>query len=92
MTQHRVYLFCCWPREGFRTEKVLQRIEEYREVFIQRRLNNLKRLVLRAVSDEEFLHKNISKIDVYVDYGSTEDILENAYSLRMWRFDSVEVK
>ena len=92
MTQHRVYLFCCWSREGFRTEKVLQRIEEYREVFIQRRINNLKRLVLRAVSDEEFLHKNISKIDVYVDYGSTEDILENAYSLRLWRFDSVELK
>ena len=92
MTQNWVYLFCCWSREGFRTEKVLQRIEEYREVLIQRRLNNLKRLVLRAVSDEEFLHKNISKIDVYVDYGSTEDILGNAYSLRLWRFDSVALK
>ena len=67
-------------------------MEEYREVFIQRRLNNLEKLVLRAVSDQEFLHKNISNIDVYVDYGSTEDILENAYSLRLWRFDSVELK
>ena len=54
-------------------------MEEYREAFIQRRWNDSERLVLRAVPDEEFLQKNINNKDVYVDYGSTEDIPEDVY-------------
>ena len=38
--------------------------------------------MLRVVSDKEFLHtKKINNKDVYVDYGATEDIPENACSL-----------
>ena len=65
-------------------------MEGYREAFIQRGWNDSERLVLRVVTDEEFLHKNINNKDVYVDYGSTEDITEDAYSLMLRRFDSVE--
>ena len=39
-------------------------------------------LVLRAVPEEEFLHKKIKNKDVYVEYGGTEDISEDAWSLR----------
>ena len=67
-------------------------MEGYREAFIQRGWNDSERHVLRAVPDAEFLHKNINNSDVYMDYGSTEDIPENAYSLKFWRFDSVELK
>ena len=65
-------------------------MEGYREAFIQRGWNDSERLVLRVVTDEEFLHKNKNNKDVYVDYGSTEDITEDAYSLMLRRFDSVE--
>ena len=37
--------------------------------------------MLRVVPDEEFLHTKINNKDVYVDYGATEDIPENACSL-----------
>ena len=84
--------FSCWPREGFRTEKDLQWMEGYRQAFIQRRWNDSDRPVLRAVPHEEFLHKNINNRDAYLDYGSTEDIPEDACSLRWWWFDSVELK
>ena len=37
--------------------------------------------MLRVVPDQEFLHtKKINNKDVYVDYGATEDIPENACS------------
>ena len=65
-------------------------MEGYIEAFIQRGWNDSERLVLRVVTDEEFLHKNLNNKDVYVDYGSTEDITEDAYSLMLRRFDSVE--
>ena len=67
-------------------------MEGYREVFIQRRSNGPGRFVLRAVPNKEFLHKYINNRNVYVDYGSTEDIQEDTYSLRLWRFDSTELK
>ena len=90
-SQPRVFPFFCGPREGFRTEKDLQGTEGYRKAFIQRRWSDSERLVLQAVPNEEFLHKNINNRKVYVDYGSTEDIPEDAYSLRLWRFDSIEL-
>ena len=67
-------------------------MEGHREAFFQRRWNDSERLLLRAVPDEEFLYKNINNRDIYVDYGSTEDIPEDAYSLRLWRLDNVELK
>ena len=67
-------------------------MEGHREAFFQRRWNDSERLVLGAVPDEEFLYKNINNRDIYVDYGSTEDIPEDAYSLRLWRLDNVELK
>ena len=67
-------------------------MEWYRKAFTQRGWNDSKRLALRAVPDEEFVHKNTNNRDVYADYGSTKDIPEDAYSLRLWRFDSVELK
>ena len=50
--------------------------------------------MLRVVSKEELLHIKINNKDVYVDYGATEDIPKDAYSLRQygWRFDTVELK
>ena len=46
----------------------------------------------RALRYEEFLHTKINNKDVYVDYGATEDIPENACSFRRqyygsWRDD-----
>ena len=67
-------------------------MEGYREVFTQRRSNGPERFVLRAVPNEEFLHKYVNNRNVYVDYGSTEDIQEDAYSLKLWRFDNAELK
>ena len=34
--------------------------------------------MLRVVPDDEFLHTKINNKDVYVDYGATEDIPEDA--------------
>ena len=50
--------------------------------------------MLRVVPDEEFLHTKINNIDVYVDYGATEDIPEDACIATQfgWRFDSIELK
>ena len=59
-------------------------MEWSREAFVQRGWKDSERLVLRVVPDEEFLHKKISNKDVYVDYGSTEDIPEDACSLRLY--------
>ena len=57
-------------------QKDLERMEGFSEAFIQRGWKDSDRFVLRAVPDEEFLHKKISNRDVYVDYGSIEDIPE----------------
>ena len=59
-----------------RIQKDLERIEGFREAFIQRGWKDWERLVLRAVPDEDFLHKKINNRDIYVDYGSTENISE----------------
>ena len=50
--------------------------------------------MLRVVPDEEFLHTKINNKDVYVYYGATEDIPEDACSLGQYggRFDSIELK
>ena len=51
-------------------------------------------LVLRVVPDEDVLHTQINNKDIYVNYGATEDIPEDACSLRQYgqRFDSNELK
>ena len=59
-------------------------MEGFRETFIQRAWKDSERLVLQAVPDEEFLHKKIKNKDSYVDYGATEDIPEDACSLRQF--------
>ena len=65
-----------------------------REAFIRRAWKQSRILVLRVVPDEEFLHTKIINKDVHVDYGATEDIPEDACSLRQYgrRFDSTELK
>ena len=55
-------------------------MEGFSEAFIQRGWKDSERLVLQAVPNEEFQHKKINDRDVYVDYGSTEVILEDACS------------
>ena len=93
-SQHRVYLFSCWPREKFRLSEGNERIRPFRKGFIQKTWKQSESLVLRVVPDEEFLHTKIDNNDVYVAYGATEDIPEDACSLRQdgWRFDSAELK
>ena len=59
-------------------------MEGYRQAFIQRGQKDSERLVLQAVPDEAFLSRKINKRDFHVEYGSTEDILEAAYSLRLY--------
>ena len=49
-------------------------MEEFRKAFIQIGWKDLERLVLLAGPDEEFLHQKINIRDIYVDYGSREDI------------------
>ena len=68
-SQHRVFPFSCWPREGFRKE---QRIQTSQGGFYS------ESLALQIVHDEEFLHTKINIKDVYLDYGATEDIPEDA--------------
>ena len=51
-----------------------------REAFIQRSWKQSKSLVLGVVPDREFLHTKINDKGVYVDYGATEDIPEDACS------------
>ena len=87
-SQYRVFPFSCWPREGFRKERRIQTIQR---VFIQRAWKQSESLVLRLVPDEEFLHSKINNKDVYLDYGATEDIPEDACSLRQYggRFGSL---
>ena len=52
--------------------------------------------MLRVVPDEDFLHTKINNKDVYVGYGATEYIPEDACSFRRqyygWRFDSIKPK
>ena len=50
--------------------------------------------MLRVVRDKELLHAKVNNKDVYVDYGATEDISEDACSLRQhgWRIGSIEEK
>ena len=52
------------------------------EAFIQRTWKQSESLVLRVVPVEVFLHTKINNKEVYVDYGATEDIPEDACSLR----------
>ena len=59
-------------------------MEEFRETFILRGWKDSERPVLRPVPDEEFLYKTINNRDMYVDYGSTENIPEDACSLRLY--------
>ena len=56
-------------------------MEGFREASIQRGWKDSERLVLQIVPDKEFLLKKINNSDVYVDYGLTEDIPEDAWSL-----------
>ena len=71
--------------EGFRP---------FREAFIQKAWKQSECLVLRVVPDEEFLHTKINNKDVYVYYGTTEDIPEDACSVRRYggKIDSIELK
>ena len=61
--------------EGFRP---------FKEAFIQRTWKQSESLVLRLCPDKEFLHTKINNKDVYVDYGATKDIPEDACSLRQY--------
>ena len=56
-------------------------MERFGEAFIQREWKDSESLVLRAVPDEELLRKKINNQDVYLDYGSIEDIPEDALRL-----------
>ena len=51
--------------------------------FTQTGWKKSERLVLQTVPDK-FLHKKIINRDVYVDYGSTEDIPEKYAFLRLY--------
>ena len=42
----------------------------------------MHRKIQRGLYYEQFLHKKVNNKDVYVDYGATEDIEEDARSLR----------
>ena len=59
-------------------------MEGLRETFIQKGWEDSERLVLRALPHEEFLYKKINNRDVFADYGFTEDIPEDACSLRLY--------
>lgn len=45
---------------------------------IQSGWKDSERVAVRVVPDEEFLYKKINNRDLYMDYGSKEDIPENA--------------
>ena len=60
-----------------------------------RTLSLLERILKKKkdFTEEEFLHKKINNKGVYVYYGVTEDIPEDACSLRqLWKFDSIKLK
>ena len=61
---------------------------------MQRTWKQSESLVLRVVPDEEFLQTKKNNKGIYVDYGATEDIPEDACSLTQysWRFDSIKLK
>ena len=86
-SQHRVFPFSCWQREGFRKERRIQTIQRG---FHSESMEQSEYLVLRVIPEEEFLHTKINNKYVYAYYGATED----AYSLRQYgeRFDSIELK
>ena len=44
----------------------------------------VERLVLRVVTGKDFLHMKINNKDVYIDYGATTDIPEDACSLKLY--------
>ena len=71
-SEHKVFPLSFWQREGFKR--------------IQRGWKNSERLVIRSVSYEEFLHKQINNKDVHVSYGATEDNLVDACSLRLYGY------
>ena len=50
--------------------------------------------MLQVFLNEGFLHTKINNKDIYVYYGATKDIPEDACSLRQYgeRFDSIELK
>ena len=64
-----------------RIQKDLERMGRFREAFIQREWKDSERLVLWEAPDKEFLNKKINNREVYVDYGSTENIPEGALRL-----------
>ena len=50
--------------------------------------------MLQVFLDEGCLHTKINNKDIYAYYGATEDIPEDACSLRQYggRFDNIELK
>ena len=67
------------------TERIQTRNKGFRpvrEAFIRIAWKQSESLVLRVVSNEEFMHTKIKNKDVYVDYGATEDIAEDTCSFR----------
>ena len=61
---------------------------------MQRTWKQSESLVLRVVPDKEFLQTKKNNKGIYVDYGATEDISEDACILTQysWRFDSIKLK
>ena len=84
--QHKIFPFFF---VGHRKDS--ERNEGFRpfgDAFIQTAWKQSECLVLRVVSDEEFLHNKVKNKDLYVFYGATEDIPKDTCSLRqyvVWR-------
>ena len=64
-----------------RIQKDLERMEGFREAFIQIGWNGSESLILRAIPDKEFQHMKVNNRDVYLDYSSREDIPEDTLRL-----------
>ena len=71
-----------------RIQKYLERINGFRETFIQRGWKYSERHPLRAVPEEDFLHKKINTRDVFVVYGST---VQKNDVFNLWRSDTIEL-
>ena len=54
----------------------------------------MERVVLRAIPNEEFVYKKTNHRNIYVEYGSTEDMLEKKmHSVKaVWRFGRCGLK
>ena len=90
-SQHRVFPCSYWPREGFRK---IRRIQTIQRGFHSESMEVFREPCATSSPDEEFLHAKIHNKDVYVNHGATEDIPEDACSLRQYgkRFDNIELK